>query len=207
MASEISHVFNLPFKGDRNYLHGPDIAGALLDWMAHSVQLGDISQIDFSFHRMATRQLRVVVNGELASDDSALTGFCNFTLNGQRIKAQLLETDLATTERIPYNESDLLNRMAIDLSERRVSLRDRGPYSDLELWVAMTKAMHQQVFRHIQGKWLFVRGKMPRYRRNLEGGELGLVLAASFNDKMTRSEALVDGRKVADIYFSVVTSA
>ena len=204
MNSEISKVFNLPFKGERHYVQGADIAGALLEWIMASPQLGDIGEIDFSFHRMATHQLRVVVNGEPLSDDSALIGYFNFTLNSKRIKSQLLETDIAVTDRIPYDELDLVNRMKFDLSARRVDLKDRGPYSDLELWVAMTKALHQQIFQHVQGKWFFVRCKMPRYVRNHAGSGLGLVLRASFNDKMTRSEALVDGQKVADIYFSVV---
>lgn len=206
MKSEISNVFNLPFKGERHYVHGPDIAGAVLGWMINSPQIGDIGEIDFSFHRTATHQLRIVVNGEVAPDDSALIGFFNFTLNSKRIRSQLLETDIAVTDRIPYDERDLVNRMKFDLPARRVDLKDRGPYSDLELWVAMTKALHQQVFQHVQGKWFFVRCKMPRYLRNYAGSELGLVLRASFNDKMTRSDALVDGQKVADIYFSVVPS-
>jgi hypothetical protein len=83
-------------------------------------------------------------------------------------------------------------------------LRGKAPYSDIELWVAMTKALHYKAFAQSKGKWLFVRGRFPEYVRQAPANERALVIAASFHDKLTRSEALVDGVKVGEIYFSIV---
>jgi hypothetical protein len=35
-------------------------------------------------------------------------------------------------------------------------------------------------------------------------GERKIIIAASFNDKLTRTELLIDGAKVGDIFFSIV---
>jgi hypothetical protein len=70
--------------------------------------------------------------------------------------------------------------------------------------VAMTKAMHQKVFPQLKGKWLFVRGRFPQFVQHSPAKERSLVIAASFNDKLTRSETFLDGVKSGEIYFSIV---
>lgn len=190
----------LQYKGDRNYLHGTDLFNETLTWLGS--EKGELKDIDFAFHRLATRQLMARVGA--APEGIEPMAVCTYTSGGVREKAYLTETDQAVSGRYPYPEDEIVSRMEIDLAARRGVLRGDTGYSDIETWVAMTKALHYKVFTQLQGKWLFVRGRFPQYVRHARADERTLVIAASFNDKLTRSEALLEGVKVGEIYFSIV---
>lgn len=190
----------LKFKGERDYLQGADIFNQTLVWLGTRQSV--LKDIDFTFHRLAARQLKVV-NGA-APEGSEPVAVCAFTSGKGREQVHLVETDQAVAGRYPYPEDDIVNEMEIDLAARKGVLRGETAYSDIEVWVAMTKALHYKTFPHLEGKWLFVRGRFPQFARHSPAKERTLVIASSFNDKLTRSEALLDGVKVGDIYFSIV---
>lgn len=194
------YKLDLQFKGDREYLHGTDIFNETLTWLIS--QRGEIKDIDFTFHRLAAHQLKAICGSTQENIDPV--AICSYTSGAGRERVFLIETDQEVTGRYPYPEDELVSKMEIDISTRRGVLHGDVAYSDIEVWVAMTKALHYKVFPHLQGKWLFVRGKFPQYVRYSGGGERSLTIAASFNDKLTRSEALLNGVKVGEIYFSIV---
>lgn len=190
----------LQFKGDRNYLHGTDIINETLSWL--SSQKGELKDIDIAFHRLASRQLMVMEG--VVPEGVEPVAVCSFTSSGERERVYLVETDLAVTGRYPYPEDEIVAAMQLDLAGRRGVLSGETAYSDIEVWVAMTKALHYKVFPQLQGKWLFVRGRFPQFARHSMAGERTLAIVSSFNDKLTRSEALLDGVKVGEIFFSIV---
>lgn len=193
------HVLSLEFKGERKYIQGPDIFNKTLEWLTS--QNPDIKDIDFAFHRLASRQLKAT---NTLSDGVEPAAACAYTADGVRQRLYLVETDQPVVGRYPYPEDDVVSTMQLDLSARRCTLHGESAYSDIEVWVAMTKALHYKVFPQLQGKWLFVRGRFPSYIRKSAGNERTLNIIASFNDKLTRSEAMLDGVKVGEIYFSIV---
>mgnify|MGYP001060569978 CR=1 FL=1 len=190
----------LKYKGDRGYLHGTDMYNETLTWLG--CRREEIKDIDFTFHRLASSQLKAVYGA--APEGSEPVAVCTFTTGGVRERVHLVETDHAVSGRYPYPEDEIVSSMELDLAARKGVLQGETAYSDIEVWVAMTKALHYKVFPHLTGKWLFVRGRFPRYVRHSAASERTLVIAASFNDKLTRSEALLDGIKVGEIYFSIV---
>lgn len=190
---------NLNFKGDRNYLHGTDIFNETLTWL--SASKGEIEDIDFSFHRLASCQLMAMVGSPVNESDPVAV--CSYTSGGIRGRVYLTETDQVVTGRYPYPEENIVSRMEVNLPTRRGVLHGEMAYSDIETWVAMTKSLHHQTFPQLKGQWLFVRGRFTRYVRHTIADERALVIAASLNDKLTRSEALLDGIKVGEIYFSI----
>lgn len=190
----------LKYKGARDYLQGPDIYNETLAWLTS--QKDEVKDIDFTFHRLARHQLKAVAGA--APEGSEPVAVCAFTSGGVRERAHLVETEQAVTGRYPYPEDEIVSSMELDLAARKGVLRGEAAYSDIEVWVAMTKVLHYKVFPQLKGKWLFVRGRFPRYVRHSAASERTLVIAASFNDKLTRSEAWLDGVKVGEIYFSIV---
>lgn len=192
--------FNFKFKGERNYLQGPDIINEICTWLTDFEN--DVKDIDFSFHRLATKQLKVIV--DYVPDKIETVAVCTYKTNGVRHKAYLIETNQPVIERYPYYEEDIIKTMEIDLTNRQGILRGEITYSDIEVWVAMTKALHQKVFANLNGKWLFVRGRFPHYSHHSVALERAITISASFNDKLTRSEILLDRKKVGEIYFSIV---
>lgn len=196
----LEHRLTLKYKGDRSYLHGSDIFNASLAWL--NDQRSDIRDLDFAFHRIASRQLKICL-GTIPDDNIKPTAICTFTSEHGREQAFLLETDQQVAGCYLYPEDEIVNSMQLDLESRCGRLGGSNEYSDIETWIAMTKALHYQVFPHLKGKWLFVRGRFPKYVPKTEMMERTLTIAASFNDKLTRSEAFGDGVKVGEIYFAI----
>lgn len=192
-------LFELKFKGGREYLHGTDIFNETLAWLGS--QGKEIRDIDFAFHRLATHQIEAMLGDSEGIEPAAV---CSFTSNGVRERVSLVETDQVVAERYPYPEDEIVREMEFDIGDRLGVLRGTTTYSDIEVWVAMTKALHYKVFPQFKGKWLFVRGRFPHYACHSEAQERTLTIAALFNDKLTRSEALLDGVKVGEIYFSII---
>ncbi|MEW6133717.1 MAG: hypothetical protein AB1591_11235 [Pseudomonadota bacterium] len=193
-------IMNFQYKGSRDYIHGTDIFNETLAWL--SGRKGEVRDIDFTFHRVAAKQLKLVP-GPLPEGVEPVAA-CAFKSAEGREKAYLVETEQAVAGRYPYDEDEIVGAMAFDLDGRKATLRAQTGYSDIEVWVAMTKALHYKVFPQLEGKWLFVRGRFPAYERHTAAQERVLAIAASFNDKLTRSEAWQDGVKVGEIFFSIV---
>lgn len=196
----IEYDLDLKFKGGRDYLHGTDIFSSTLNCL--SAHYGKIKDIDFAFHRQAHKQLKLVLSDSPLQDGAV--SVCSFSIDGIRKRAGLYETQYAVTERYPYPEDEIVNSMDIDIVGRKGELQGEVVYSDIEIWVAMTKALHYRVFPHLKGKWFFVRGRFHEYTLSSVAKRREIVIASSFNDKLTRSEAMQDGVKLGEIYFSIV---
>ncbi len=195
-------ILSLRYKGDRDYLHGTDIFDQTLKWLVdENVSFKDI---DFSFHRLARRQLQIVP-GQLPEQTVPIAA-CTFVSDKKRSKIHLIETDDAITERYPYPEDEFIREMKIELATRSGRLCRDLPFSNIEIWVAMTKVLHYNVFPNLSGKWLFVRGRFPNYTSTStsKAGEHTVAIVSSFNDRLTRSEVCLDGLKIGEIYFSIV---
>lgn len=194
------YEMELRFKGDRNYLHGTDIMDEALGWLLE--QRSEVKDIDFAFHRLATHQLNLIL-GSVAKGTEAVA-VCNYVCNGMRESAYLVETGRIVVDRYAFPEKEIVDPMEINVAERRGVLYGETSYRDIEVWVAMTKALHLKALPHLRGKWLFVRGRFPQYVCRSRAKKRELVIAASFNDKLTRTEAWGDDTKVGEIYFSIV---
>jgi len=195
-------LLDLAFKGKRDYLHGTDVLNQTLFWLQDALPGAPLEDIDFSFHHLAHHQVGVRIGASPAGQ--SVYSVCAFTQGGRREKAYLIETDMPVTRRYPYPEEEIVAPMQIDSAVRRGVLLGTVEYTDIEVWVAMTKALHHAVFPQAPSKWLFVRGRFPNYTRRTQARERTLAIAASLRDRLTRSEAFLDGRKVGEIFFSLV---
>ena len=197
---EVFQRLSCRFKGARDYLQGPDIYDETLSWVCSN--RGEAREIDIAFHRIARRQLDLAM-GDLPVGLEPVA-VCSYTLADRLERIYLIESDEPVSARYPYPEEDIVRGMTVDAAARTGRLRGSGPYSDIEVWVAMTKALHQRVFPELAGKWLFVRGRFSQYQRSHGVENFELTIKACFNNKFTRSEALVAGKKAGEIFFSIV---
>lgn len=187
------------FKGERRYVHGTDILNQTLAMLRG---LGEEPRdIDFSFHRLATRQLTAVWGDSVEAVEPVSA--CSVTAGGVRQKLVLVERDEEVTERYPYPEDEIVREMRVDAANREGILAGLPAYTEIEVLVAMTKALHQAVFPAAAGKWLFARGRFPQYAERLPASERSIRIAASFNGKLTRSVATADGSPIGEIFFAL----
>lgn len=194
---------DLSFKGNRNYLHGTDIFDTLLAWLREQ-GFEIIEGLDLSFHQIATSALRAELDVADAQD-AKNAALLSFTSQGSRHRVSLRETGEAVTGRRPYPEDLLVAGAEFDASAQTIRVENCLPgYSAIEYWIALTKAMHLRVLPHVSGKWLFVRARLPRLDARLDCVHPAVRLTANYQDKLTRSEVSLDGRKFGDIYFSLL---
>jgi hypothetical protein len=197
---EICQRLYFSFKGSRDYLQGPDIYDETLSWVY--ANMGDAKEIDIAFHRLARHQLDLAI-GDLPLGLEPVA-VCSYTIADRLERIYLIESESPISERYPYPEEDIVRSMAVEAEARTCRLRGGGPYSDIEIWVAMTKALHQKVFLTLPGKWLFVRGRFSKYQRSHGAEDFEITIKACFNNKFTRSEVFVAGKKAGEIFFSIV---
>jgi hypothetical protein len=196
-------LLDLEFKGERAYLHGTDLFNATVAWLESILPDSAITDIDFSFHHLAHHQPQVILDAQPPGGTEPFA-ICACTSAGVRHRAYLIETEALVAGRYPYPEDEIVQPMEIDLTARKGVLRAPATYTNIETWVAMTKALHCKAFPHLKGKWLFVRGRFPRYAPHAKSSECALTIKANFNDRLTRSEILLDNAKAGEIYFSIV---
>jgi hypothetical protein len=107
-------------------------------------------------------------------------------------------------ERVEYAEEEIVASMDIQVATATATSVGALPYSSIERWVSMVKALHLALYPDLVGKWLYVRGKFDHYQDVYEpAARHQVVVQANFNSKMTRTAVLVDGQKVGDIFFSL----
>lgn len=194
------YPLELQFKGERNYIQGPDIFDAVLSKLCE-ISSDEIAKIDFSFHRMAHKAVDMICTEHVENLDPVAV--CQYVLNGIRRRAYVVESSRDIDGRKPYQESEIVEQMLLNAEKAVCDLQCSPVYSDIEIWVAMTKALHQAALPELKGKWLFVRGKFDRYDPQ-DKGPRQLVIKSNFSNKLTRSDALRNGVKVGEIYFSLV---
>jgi len=190
----------LKFKGGRDYLHGTDMYNAISDLITHRYSSDDISDLDISFYGLAKTSLTLAPFGEM--DKSLLRAVYAFSVGGARTKLGAYETGEQVTERYPYPEDQIVADMTYDDDSSSATLADASGYSDIEIWVAMIKAMHHRFVPEAKGKWLFARGQFPRYTNRTVGGLRQIMLVANMGNKLTRTRIIQDGTDVGLIYFA-----
>lgn len=195
----LEQLMEFKLKGERNYIHGTDIYNQTITKLMTTE--GEIEDIDFSFHRIATHQLKVLLN--TPQEGMEPVAVLTFTSHGSRNKAYLIETENKVEERYPYPEDEIVAQISFDTTRRQCTLSGESTYSDIEVWVAMIKALHSRVFPELKGKWLFVRARFAEFNQRSSATKRSVVIAASFNDKLTRNETYLNGVKVGEIFFSI----
>lgn len=193
---------HLRFKGNRDYLQGPDILDATIAVLDAEYGATALSEIDFSFHRMARRTL--TVSDEHYPELGDPVAECAYSIEEDRRKVFLYETAESVMERYPYDEDLICHDFQINQEDQSGVLIGSPAFSAIEIWVALTKDLHQKALPEIKGKWLFVRGRFPGYSKNAKVGERRLKIVSNFQNKMTRTELFADGVKAGEIFFSVI---
>lgn len=189
------------FKGDRKYLHGTDILPIALHALAGRRSLDTIGDIDIAFHSLARTGLTLCVEAPAGREP---TGQLVCNIDGMRRKFLLVEDGRPITERHPYPEEQIVAATTIDTAGATATSSAPLPFTCIERWIAMVKALHHAVYPDACGKWLFVRAKLTAYQDAYPGQtEHRVSIISDFDGKLTRSALSVDSRNIGDIFFAL----
>jgi hypothetical protein len=197
----MKHRLNIDFKGERDYLQGPDIFNATLGYLVEKQVCDEVTQVDFSFHRIARNALDLYDEVQPGFDKPVAE--CSYTSQGVPRKVYLYESGETVSGRYPYDESQICRDFRIDVAMAMGSIYGDFRFSEIEVWVALTKALHLSVLSEVRGKWLFVRGKFPSALQTFVAGERTLRIVSNFQNRLTRTLLFCDGIQVGEIFFSI----
>ena len=184
----------LCFKGDRNYVQGPDIVSALLKEMESRL----ITNIDLKFNGIASTQLDLV-DGD--TNEQAKVNIRWFE-NGQERIYQLIENGKSIDCRFEYDEEQIIQRTKLDLDSQSIVLQQPTGYTLCENFVAMNKFLLQSLFPDVQGKWYFTR--LEQNGLIIENASITVKLIKNFNFRLVKSDVLVENIVIGSIYFTMV---
>jgi len=189
----------LKFKGDRNYLHGTDILpAALKELMAEQTRVTDI---DIVFHALSKVGLTMTSSVPPGTEPNVQLS-CN--VDDARRKFFLIEDGRPIVERYGYPEEEIVAKTNIQLETATATSSDVLRFTNIERWVAMVKVLHQAMYSGLNGKWLFVRGKFDRYQDTYDTVvQHQVVIKGNFDNRLTRSDLLIDGHKLGEIFFAL----
>jgi len=191
----------LRFKGDRDYLHGTDILPIALHALSGRRPLDAIGNIDIVFHALARTGLTLCMEAPPGSKPKVQLG-C--TIEGMRRKFLLIEDGRSITGRYPYPEEQIIAATTIDAGLAKATSSVPLPFTNIERWIAMVKALHHALYPDMPGKWLFARAKLATYQDAYpDWTEHRVTIKADFGGKLTRSVLTIDGRDIGDIYFAL----
>lgn len=190
---------DIPLKGAREYLHGPDLFDASFDTLITDKHEA-YDTFEISFHRMARKQVDLVWDIDKAPQDAVALGRLSRT-GGALLHFWICEQNEPLTKRTTCPEEEIVTELkfADDFSNAR--LEEKPSHTLMETWVPMIKAMHQRRFADADGKWMFARAKTWAYEPQQTPSALRVELLATLGTKLTRNGVFADGKLVGDVFF------
>jgi hypothetical protein len=192
------------FKGDRDYIHGTDMFNAML---AAALTTTEHGNIQFTVHDFVRTPLCWLYTADIQEALNRLKGICarcHYNTNQGKHWLALTpgEGDATIGRRYKYDEGQIISLCTIKTDG--ILLTRESPFSFIESIVAMNKYLHQCLFPEVNGKWIFTRIDLGR--RHAERDGLALKFRHNMNYRLTRSDILIRGKKVGDLFFSLVNS-
>lgn len=125
-------------------------------------------------------------------------------IDGHPLRLWVHECGEMVHQRVPYDESLMTRGMSVDLAGREAFSEVMSPFSEMETWVALTKALHKACLPEVRARWVFARIVLPVGLDVPQAGIRRLVIEANWHGRLTRTRLERGGQRVGDMYFSVV---
>jgi hypothetical protein len=191
------------FKGERSYIHGTDIFNAMLD----NYSIATIGSINFTMHdfvRTPTCQLYLIESKTQLNKLNEVCARCELEVNGTKHWLALTQCrgDVTSGGRYEYDEEQI--NTLCSLQGECIVLSKLSNFTFIENIVAMNKYLHQHLYPGVVGKWIFTRINLKGYCDSRE--KLELQLRHNMNYRLTKTDVLVEGKKIGDIYYSLMQS-
>lgn len=191
------------FKGTRKYIQGPDI----FNEMIMQSNCSNPSNIRFTAHGFINSshcKLYLTLLKEELNDLTDIRARCQFFENSipYWLAVEQEMEDTTSALRVEYDEEKVISSCICN--QESIVLIKESPFTFIETVVSMNKYMHQQLFPEAVGKWIFTRIDLDSNCTARD--KLELRFKHNMNYRLTKSDVLVDGVKIGDIYFSLVKS-
>lgn len=192
----------LPFRGERSYLHGTDLHQAIVAALAEPPPAGSVN---LTFHHLLSHQPDLVLSRDSLQhlrEDAAFRGEMRWGNGTDLLHAVLLESGRPVTARKVCNEPEVAAAAVVDVAAKTAELKESAPGSPIERIVFLNKRLHLEVLPHLSPKWLFARLELVAPLAAEPPEEFTITLRQVLGKRFTRSEVTAGGRRLGFISFS-----
>jgi len=196
--NEKIRLLDLPFKGDRDYLHGTDLLPALLKI---TEQVTDLS---FRIHKVTSTipQAQIVRESDISllRSSDKLCALMTYNRFAKRMVIAISETNQPITSRLNYDETEITR--GADIYDKTIVQDVPVTGSFIERTVALNKQLLNAVVNN--NPWLFSRIDLTNAPINPRN--LSLRLMHEIGSRSYQSGIISDGICLGKIYFSKSTT-
>ena len=190
------------FRGNRNYIHGPDIYRALSSLVPDEVK-ANAASVQLSCNSMMNQNAIATLEWSKEGVADSI-----FTVKSKYNEVTPFVLYISAVEedpegRIPYDEDKATDGWVFSEEECSAELIDPNPeYTVLQTIVAINKSFLSQLNGNPQGKWIFARikgnGFFPTTCKSIR-----LLSKPTRSLRLVRSKIEIDGEPFGEIYFSL----
>lgn len=193
------YSISVPFKGQRDYIQGPDLVEA-------SLNLFDgwkITGARFSSHSFI-QSTKCVVNILERSSEIVVPfkGQVNTDHGSFWVTIEPAGNDELDELRVPFDERKVTDFCHI--SDDTISHTGSFRFTLTETIVSMKKALLQTRYPDVEGQWIFTSVDYKALPETIK--EISVKIDHNFQHKLVKSSILVDGKKIGLLYFSLIQS-
>jgi hypothetical protein len=201
----MAHFNPLPlhFKGERDYIHGTDMLLYGIDVLNSAFSVS-IEKLEFSIHKMTNKNLSLECSQAVGAPKLSIQDVAVLTFQSQGLSwcARWIEQDSIPTERMPYDESQIVTLCKLDLENKILTLQQETPFNFIETVVSMTKLLHQRLFPEVTAPWVFCRWSSAFWPVNTTYKGLSVQHKQKLGTKLSCCDVSLEGECIAQIYFS-----
>ena len=188
-------AIQVPFKGNRDYLHSTDIYNQIFTLFPK------IECLELSFFKRLTHPIRIETLSA-PFDKANLDAYVELSFGNQRNSFGLFQDkDQLIQERIPYDENLVVAESKVET--RVIYLDSVFKFTPIEVVVALNKRLLSKVLSS-EIKWALTRLQITS---PLIHGQYKLVLEKNLGFRLTKTAIYIDNIHYGYIYFSDFSGA
>jgi hypothetical protein len=192
-------------KGSRDYVQGPDVYNAVCQAALDVYGVTDLRQPTLTLRRPIRHDFLVRFHEPHETPDAlgANGAFSCLSAVGQ-CAASIIDGETSIQDRSLYPEEQIVERCHLDRANGTVSLVERTPFSDVEVFVSMNKFLLHAVLPDAKGKWWFARFQEERYARHTDYAIIELRFGLCTGGRLAKSHIDVDGTRRGELLFYLI---
>lgn len=197
---------DIPYKGDRDYLHGTDIYDFVHDFVGAHVQFANLRRFQLKFHGFTRAQGTMFLTDHDHAGSSkpkrVPIQFLVETGDGRTLEGWHLPDGPPSDHRVAGHEALVVANSAIE--GRRIRYIGGSDLPVIEAVVFTTKRLHQETLPHIRGKWVFSALDTSRFFEVADLDDLAIELRDVVQDRFTASAIQCCGISIGQILFHCI---
>jgi hypothetical protein len=197
-------AIDFKYKGNRNYVQGPDIYDAMLQKVLEVFAAYPIHVKGAFNHLLKNNGILRIHESTEEIDKNNLCAFFSITIGSDQYYVVLLDAGTKISSSYSYDEEKVLESMMF--YSETVKMRVKSEFTYIEQMIAMTKKLHLLIYPEAKGKWLFTKIDLGTYidPQLYQDQNISVKAKKNFHNSLTQNSVFVNAEEIGEIWFSMV---